>query len=1484
MKHNINITGHKKGGSSYTPVEDPTESQSKAIVRIVDLLCEGEIAGLYDGAKSVYFNETVLQNGDETYNFSGVTVEERVGTTTQTYIPGISDVAANVVSVNTQVTYVSPVTKTVNDTDVDDVRVIISVPALFENTDKGDILKTTVELKIEVKPDGGGYSTAVDSIVICDKYNSTYQRAVRVKNLSSYGDGPWDVKLTRLTPDSTSSKLVNATYFSQIVEIKERKIQYRNSAIIGLEFDAKEFGNNVPNRAYDLEGLLIKVPDNRTWDKYLDTATYVGSWSGSFKTEYCDNPAWILYDLLTNTRYGLGLPEANVDKWGLYTIGVYNDTQVDDGVGGTERRYAFNGLIQNGVDAFHAINMIASAMCATPYWSSGLAKFVQDCPKDATRLVSAANVESGMFNYSSTALKDRYNVAYVTYNDADDFHRQTVEVVEDSDGIERYGYKPIDVVAYGCTSRGQAHRYGKWILVSQLDETEKVEYTAGFDHIDCQIGEIIHIADPHKSAVNRFGGRIVSHTSTSITIDSAVKLETGKTYSVEFFSSDGELIERNLSNTIPTAAATVLTWIGAIAETPNDNSMWVLIASDLEPTPYRVIGVEELDKHKYRITGIYYKSTKYAEIESGIYLPEGAYTNIPTGYLKPPTNIDVKPYTYTKGSSDNRYYGTLVSWTPSTDSRTVYYQVESKLGAESWEREGDTSSNSYTVEDTSVGTWSFRVRGVSLTLKSTWLTYSNYNIGAVGDIAPPEWIQVRGGGTTWSGCDCEVEWATCSGGYYDGETVTNIVRDYQLQILRSDDEQLLRTETVDGTTYNYEYGFNVDDNVRADGSGPARALRFKVWSRDIHGSLSSTYTTGVFTNPAPNMTGAPTVTDIFKGCKIDWHNIAPQDNDGKKYIIYLDTDSPPSTQVAEVGWQTTRWIETGMDTDSIYYAQIEPYDEFGAGGKSSVSDSIEPLKIATVDIDAELSSSITMSDSKGTTSSGLAVLYDRVVDSGGISYTSGAWVNCNFGIELFQEGIRVYTSASTNMFISYRRLDGDWYYLGGEADHTLNEFGEMISYTTNSGTAQTNYLTVDAGKSVPIFPQGIIAIDCRLHILSSIRLDEMIFIREVIAEQIVADNLAAISANLGTMTAGIIQSANLDTDDGYFIDLDDDEIMLGGTENPKFHWDGDADTLSIAAVVTFESASSGYSNLTDKPNALADINSTESSKLSGIEAGADVTATHTAANATNYTGNPISTSYTIAKCTDPNADQTSTHTSNNTYYVNNIPAVYVAGWAATDTTQINGGKIYTNSILANSIAASTITGNKIKAGTITSSLIASNTITAGNIAAGAITSSAVSTNQIISSSSNLGNAVVTTLKIGANQIIIPVYAYTATQQNVTAYNGAANIQRCDISNPISDNITVSISATTNLYYANYGEYDAKKYTINIIKYFNSAYTTLYTSDYTLHMSWVSFTIATKDTLASGAATYYFQIQKTDNSTNSTLSAKNSSLLIMGVMR
>jgi len=586
----IRGAGGGKGGGGGAPKEDDDTLFSDSKARIIDLLSEGEIVGLLNAEKSIYINETPLQDSAGGSNFENVSYITREGTNSQSYIPGFAGTETGI-GVGIIVTKDAPgaLIKTFSSTTVDAVRVVIHTPALLDaDNDEGDLHGSTVSFKIWLEKDNNGAWSEEVTDSFTGKTSSKYERAYRI-------DIPWTdfttiaIKVERTSEDATSTKVSNEIYFSSYTKIIDNKLTYPNSALVATQIDARQF-TSIPSRAYEIKGIKIKVPSNytpydpghcslsgyRRKDRCLDAGgewaqgtcsnstytdktacelpangsntwtsaglsgvdtLYSGSWDGTFDVAWTCNPAWILYDLCTDDRYGLGkwLSANQMDKWSLYEIGKYCDAVdndgkfvgVDDGWGNKEARFACNMYLQGREEAFKVLNDIASCFRGMIYWQQGQVSSVQDAPKDPVMNFSDANVIDGKFTYEGTSRKQRHNVAHVTWNNPEDFYRQNVEYVEDAPGIVNANNQifSTDVIAVGCTSQGQARRVGKWILYTERYETEAITFSTGMEGAVVRPGDIIKVADSHKSGI-RYGGRIatgkcIGGTSTGLETTSA---------------------------------------------------------------------------------------------------------------------------------------------------------------------------------------------------------------------------------------------------------------------------------------------------------------------------------------------------------------------------------------------------------------------------------------------------------------------------------------------------------------------------------------------------------------------------------------------------------------------------------------------------------------------------------------------------------------------------------------------------------------------------------------------------------------------------------------------------------------------------------------------------------------------------------------------------------------------------------------------------
>lgn len=716
-----------KSGKRNSSTEAPNNLQSNATVRIIDLISEGPCYGLSDQTdklKAVYLDDVVVQNDDDSYNFQGLVLEERPGDPTQTPMPGFSS-AESETDVSSIVTQSTPVVRSVAATN-DDVRVTINVPALYEvEEDNGSIKPATVEFTVEIQPNGGSYSEVL-RYKISGKTNSTYQVAFRIELPSS---GPWNVRVSRVTADSGSSFLVNDIYWSSFTSIVNHKLYYPNCAIVGLSADARQFGSNIPSRSYLFKGREVSIPSNYN----PTTRTYTGVWNGTFSTGWTDNPAWILYDLLTNTRYGLGddIPADFINKWALYEIGEYCDELVDDGMGGTEPRYTINTQIVDRGEAWDLLNSIVSVFRGMFYWGAGTIEFSYDHDEEPTKVLSPANVVGGVFNYSSGQYRSNHSVAVIAWNDPELYHRVNYEVVEDRDLIAKYGYKPIETTAWGCTSRGQAHRTGKWIL-----DTEKygefVSFSVSLDNADLRPGTVIEINDPEYNT-DRFAGRLESgSTTTVLQLDSEFTKGANGTVRVQL--TDGTVEERTV--TTGAGSTSTLTVSSAFSSAPGPGAMWSYAESGADNRLWRVVSVEENDDLSFNVFAIYHDPNKFTRVESDIDLPPNTFSTVPEGPLAQPTEIDIKEFFYRDG--DTVEPGSVLSWTAADDPRVTYYEWQVKLSSEDdWERQGKTARVSTDLRPLSEGTYDFRVRSCNdVGLRSLWAASTGVSVTGIGDPIP----------------------------------------------------------------------------------------------------------------------------------------------------------------------------------------------------------------------------------------------------------------------------------------------------------------------------------------------------------------------------------------------------------------------------------------------------------------------------------------------------------------------------------------------------------------------------------------------------------------------------------------------------------------------------------------------------------------------------------------------------------------------------
>jgi hypothetical protein len=706
--------------AQYIPTEATNNLFSTSYARILDLIGEGEIQGLVNGLQSIYLDNTPIQSADGTLNFNGVTVETRNGTQSQSYIPGFDEVASET-GVGVVVAASAPVTRTIS-VAADYVRVVVTLPALQEYTDKGDIFGSDVNLYIDVQNNGGGYYTAIND-TISGRTSQQYQRQYLVK---LYGPFPVDIRVRRITPDSTSSKLANAFSWASYSTITYAKLTYPNSALVGLRIDAEQF-NAIPARSYRVRGLKVPIPNNATVDNTTGRLIYSGVWNGAFgAAQWTSDPAWCLWALLTDSRFGFGdhLDASSLDRWAFYSGSQYASALVPDGFGGYEPRFSCNANIQTLDEAYRLINDLCSTLRAMPYWAAGALTISQDRPADPSFLFTLANVGQEGFSYSNSSVKSRPTVAVVRYQDLD-LRDAAFEIVEDAAGIARYGAIKAEIDAFACTSRGQANRLGKWLLYSEQNEGETCSFTSNLAaSVAVRPGQIIGVADPMRSGSRR-GGAITAATTTAITLDDATGLTMDNSPTLSVILTDGTVQARP----VVSIAGNVLTVSPAYGSAPQPDSIWIYETSNIQTSLWRVLAVEERDGVGCAVTALSHNPSKYNYIEQGWALTKRDVTDLDI-VPDAPQNLSGVEVLYEAGSRALAKLQLSWSMVPGVSS----YRVSYRRGNDNWQQT-TVSGPSAEILDTQEGRYEVLVASVKNAIilsKPARLWFS-----CVGKTAPP---------------------------------------------------------------------------------------------------------------------------------------------------------------------------------------------------------------------------------------------------------------------------------------------------------------------------------------------------------------------------------------------------------------------------------------------------------------------------------------------------------------------------------------------------------------------------------------------------------------------------------------------------------------------------------------------------------------------------------------------------------------------------
>lgn len=718
----MRMRGSKGGGGGGSGSESPDSLHSVARAKVLDIVSEGPIVGLVKGMQSVFLDGTPIQNADGSLNFQNYSVDVRTGTQDQDYLAGFPAVERET-AVGVPLTSDAPWVKQVQNTQLTAVRIRFGVPALQRSdASSGNITGHRIEYAIDLSVDGGSYAQVVAG-AFDGKTTSLYERSHRIE-LPRAKTG-WLVRVRRITPNAHSSTIADNVNIEAITDVIDRKLRYPMTALVGMTFDARSF-SQVPVRSYHIRGLIIRVPSN--YDP--ETRTYSGVWDGTFRMAWSNNPAWVFYDLLLNERYGLGknVDASMIDKWGLYEIARYCDVMVPDGKGGLEPRFACNCVIQSAADAFKVLQDLAGVFRGIAYWGPGAVVASADMPSDPVYVYTAANVIGGTFRYVGSERKTRYTVALVSYNDPTNQYKQAVESVQDDDGIARYGVVKTQVTAFGCTSQAQAHRLGRWLLLTSRYETGTVSFQVGLDGTLVGPGQVIAIADPRKAG-RRIGGRIRSAAGDVITLDKAPTVVPGDRFTAILPSGIAQ------SRAVKSVAGDTLTLADRFDADPVSGAVWMLESSELGAQLYRVVSVQESDDDgqiAYTINATQYEPGKYAAIDDGAQIQQRPITVIPPSVQPPPTNVHLSTYSVVdQGISKTTM---VIAWDAA--DKAVRYLPEWRKDNGEWVSVAATGGLQVEVPGIYQGTYLARVRAQNA-LNVTSIPAVGVDTALTGKTSPP---------------------------------------------------------------------------------------------------------------------------------------------------------------------------------------------------------------------------------------------------------------------------------------------------------------------------------------------------------------------------------------------------------------------------------------------------------------------------------------------------------------------------------------------------------------------------------------------------------------------------------------------------------------------------------------------------------------------------------------------------------------------------
>ncbi len=696
----------RKGGSSKprTPVEMPDNLISKDKIKLLLAVSDGEVVNDFS-LKQLHFGGVPVQNEDGTFNYEGVIAEFRPGTQTQDYIQGFSESSAEF-QVAREVTHNTPYTLTVSNKNLSAIRFRLLWPRVLTQKDNGDMVGSVVEYKIEMAVDGASYQTYLTGKIDGKNTTGGYDRSIRV-NLPQNFTSQVLIRVSRVTPDADGVKVVDAFQVQSYAEVIDAKFRYPLTAMLYVEFDSDLFQNQIPTISLKKKWKIIQVPSN--YDPI--NRTYSGTWDGTFKWAWSNNPAWVLYDLIMNQRYGLDQRELGipVDKWSLYEVAQYCDELVPDNRGGMEPRYLMDVVVQSQVEAFQLVRDICSAFRGMTFYNGESLSIIVDKPRDPVYLFTADNVVDGVFVRTFPSEKTMYTSCNVMFDDEENQYEQDVEPVFNPDAAMRFGHNPTSITAIGCARRTEANRRGRWILQTNLSATT-VSFSTGLEGMIPSCGDVIYVADPHwQSAFNLvLSGRVMEVSGVQVFLAYRCDAKAGDTLILN--TDDGKPVRRTIAN-VSADGKTLTLNVGYNFDVAPD-SVFLIESDQLAAEQYVVTRIEkgsDDDEFNFAITATQYDPNKYDAIDNGV-ITDGRPTSVvDPDSMGAPKDLTISSFSrIVQGMSVETM---VIGW--SSVQYAKLYEVQWRKDGGNWNNVPRTATTQVDIEGIYAGEYQARVRCIS---------------------------------------------------------------------------------------------------------------------------------------------------------------------------------------------------------------------------------------------------------------------------------------------------------------------------------------------------------------------------------------------------------------------------------------------------------------------------------------------------------------------------------------------------------------------------------------------------------------------------------------------------------------------------------------------------------------------------------------------------------------------------------------------------